>query len=204
MNDGFEVLIWIIFDQIIKLFWITFDQIIKFIPFFPQVDRQAATIQELDTSLSDAKQHVIVLEDQVDSSKNENEKLDLNLNSLKQKYNQSMNELAHLDNTVKTLQEKLAESRNKELDKDQRIDSLKTDMENLDRMYTDTKHEVKKCEDVIEQLTQEFSTSQEDLSVAQARMRENEDNIRNLKDRVQDLTAEVCIYIYSTNKGIRR
>lgn len=115
-----------------------------------------------------------------------------------------MNELAHLDNTVKTLQEKLAESRNKELDKDQRIDSLKTDMENLDRMYTDTKHEVKKCEDVIEQLTQEFSTSQEDLSVAQARMRENEDNIRNLKDRVQDLTAEVCIYIYSTNKGIRR
>jgi chromosome segregation ATPase len=56
-------------------------------------------------------------------------------------------------------------------------------------MYTDTKHEVKKCEDVIEQLTQELSTSQEDLSVAQARIRENEENIRNLRDRVQDLTA---------------
>jgi chromosome segregation ATPase len=58
---------------------------------------------------------------------------------------------------------------------------------------TDTKHEVKKCEDVIEQLTQELSTSQEDLSVAQARIRENEENIRNLRDRVQDLTAEVSI-----------
>ena len=134
---------------------------------------------------------MIILEDQVDTARDEGSKLESSLNNFKQKYAQALNEVEHLENTVKTLQERLGDSRNKEIEKDQRIDSLKNDLESLDRMYNDTKHEVKKCEDVIEQLTQELNVSQEDLSMSQNRVRECEENIKNLKERVHSLTEEV-------------
>ena len=71
------------------------------------------------------------------------------------------------------------------------IDSIKNDIENLNKMYSESKHEVEKCEDVIEQLTQELNSSQEELSMSQNRVKECEENIKNLKDRNHDLQSEV-------------
>lgn len=58
-------------------------------------------------------------------------------------------------------------------------------------MYAESKREVEKCEDVIEQLTSELNSSQEELSLANSRIHEAEENIKNLKDKVADLQAEV-------------
>ena len=68
---------------------------------------------------------------------------------------------------------------------------MKNDIENLNKMYSEPKHEVEKCEDVIEQLTQELNSSQEELSMSQNRVKECEENIKNLKDRNHDLQSEV-------------
>lgn len=100
-------------------------------------------------------------------------------------------QVTHLDETVKNLQEKLAESRNRELEKDTTNDALRNDLDNLNKMYNESKHEVEKCEDVIEQLTSELNSSQEELSMAQNRIQEAEENMKNLKDKVSDLQDEV-------------
>ena len=68
---------------------------------------------------------------------------------------------------------------------------MKSDIENLNKMYSESKRENEKCEDVIEQLTQELNSSQEELSMSQNRVTECEENIKNLKDRNQDLQSEV-------------
>ena len=153
--------------------------------------RQSETLAEQENKISELKQQVIILEDQVDTSREDAQKLESSLSAYKQKYSQSMNDIGQLEESVKTLQERLTESRNKELEKEQRIESLKNDYENMDRMYNETKHEVQKCEDVVDQLTQELNASQEELSLSQNRVRECEENIKNLKDRISDLTAEV-------------
>jgi len=103
-------------------------------------------------------------------------------------------QLAHLDDTVKNLQEKLAESRNRELDRDTTNDALRNDLDNLNKMYSETKHEVEKCEDVIEQLTSELNSSQEELSLAQNRIQEADENMKNLKNKVADLQEEVTMF----------
>ena len=100
------------------------------------------------------------------------------------------------NNLFVQLQEKLADSRNKELEKDEIIESMKNDFENLDVMYHDTKLEVQKCEDMIEQLTRELNTSQEDLSMTQNRVKECEENIKNLKDKNQMLQVEVWLMLF--------
>ena len=61
--------------------------------------------------------------------------------------------MTHLDGTVKNLQEKLAESRNRELEKDTVNDALRNDIDNLNKMYGESKRETEKCADMIEQLT---------------------------------------------------
>jgi len=97
-------------------------------------------------------------------------------------------------------QEKLAESRNKELDKDQRIDAMKNDYDSLDSIYRDTKLEVQKCEDCIEQLTQELGASQEELSMSQNRVKECEENIKNLRDKNGCFMAGVCCLFSNFNQ----
>lgn len=82
---------------------------------------------------------------------------------------------------------------------------MKGELDNLDVMYRDTKHEVQKYEEVVEQLTAELRTTQDELSMSNNRVRECEENVKNLKDRNGLLQSEVsystdCVDFFGTFK----
>ena len=64
-------------------------------------------------------------------------------------------------------------------------------METLDSAHRDSQAQVSKCEDVIEQLTQELASTQDDLSSANSRIKDCEKDIATLKQRLQDSQQEV-------------
>lgn len=62
--------------------------------------RQSETLAEQENKISDLKQQVIILEDQVNTSREDGQQLEANLNTYKQKYSQSMNEIGQLEESV--------------------------------------------------------------------------------------------------------
>ena len=78
-----------------------------------------------------------------------------------------------------------------ELEKEQRIERLRTEVETLDSAHRDSQAQVSKCEDVIEQLTQELASTQDDLGSANSRIKDCEKDIATLKQRLQDSQQEV-------------
>lgn len=158
-----------------------------------QIQKQIETLTEQERVILNNKQNIIVLEDQVDTAKVDTEKLEMNLESYKQKYEHSVGQEAHLESAVKMLQEKLAESRNREVDKEKAIETMKYDIESLNKMYSDTKHEMQKYEDIVEQLSQELKQSRDSLSITQSRNHEFEDSLNNMKERLHDIQSEVNV-----------
>ena len=61
--------------------------------------------------LSEVRQQVSVLEGQLDTARDEAERLQANLNMYKHKYEQNHNQLQHMEATVNSLQEKLQDCR---------------------------------------------------------------------------------------------
>ena len=75
------------------------------------MSRQSDTMKEQEMLLSEVRQQVSVLEGQLDTARDETERLQANLNMYKHKYEQNHNQLQHMEATVNSLQEKLQDSR---------------------------------------------------------------------------------------------
>ena len=75
------------------------------------MSRQSDTMKEQEMLLSESRQQVVVLEGQLDSARDEAERLQANLSMYKHKYEQHNNQLQHMEATVNSLQEKLQDSR---------------------------------------------------------------------------------------------
>ena len=78
-----------------------------------------------------------------------------------------------------------------ELDQESSIEQLKSELEGLDRAYSDSKEQVARCEDMVSQLTQELEAGQKELSLTLSHVTELEDTGRQLRDKVKEAQQEV-------------
>jgi hypothetical protein len=69
-----------------------------------QLKRASDTVKEQDVTISETKQQVIILEDQLDHAREEGAILGSGLGALYHKYSQALTDIAHLEASVKTLQ----------------------------------------------------------------------------------------------------
>lgn len=71
------------------------------------------------------------------------------------------------------------------------IEQQKSDLEGLDRAFSESKEEVGRCEEMIHQLTKELENTQNELRSAYGRVKEVEEANRDLKERVQEVQHQV-------------
>ena len=77
------------------------------------------------------------------------------------------------------------------MDKEATVEQQRSELEGLDRAYSESKEEVVKCEDMIHQLTGELDATQRELSNTQSRLRDSEDTGKELREKVQEAKHEV-------------
>ena len=73
------------------------------------------------------------------------------------------------------------------------MEQQRSELEGLDRAYSESKEEVVKCEDMIHQLTGELDSAQRDLSSTQVRLGDSEEQCKDLREKVQEAKHEVSI-----------
>ena len=156
-----------------------------------QVNKRGEELSSQDRILTECRQQIIVLEGEGEQTQQTVQRLQLSLDDYKQKYQVNMEHIAQLEGALQRTQENLDDAKNREQELQNETYQLQQDLERASFQRDDKAAKLTRAEDVIEQLTRELNTSQDDLDRTNERVAALERDLEKQREDYERIQDEV-------------